>query len=345
MWYDEVKLTTDCNYVSSRVRLVRNIDGYHFPSKLEKTQSGKLLDKVFYGLKEIGTVNGEEYRFEKLLNMAEIDKLRLREMRIINSTSVNNKSLASGLILSKEEDSSVIVNGDDHIRLQIVKSGSNLQQLLERVFSLDDYINDKFPYAFDEKYGFLTSYPTNMGTGLKANIVVHLPLLSKSKEFANNISDLTRLGVTVKGVYGRIEENYGSLYDIGNSKTLGQSEEEIVKLVSKIATRLNNEEAHVRRMTLKSYRMERSDEAHKAYGILRYSRVLTLNEALKHLSTLMAGVSDGLIRLQHQDRLYRMYLHVMPSNVLYRSNRPLSKDELDTARADFVREHLPKIME
>ncbi len=344
MWYDEVKLTTDCNYISSRVRLVRNIDGYHFPSKLDKAQSGKMLEEVFHGLKEIGTVNGEEYHFERLLNLAEIDKLRLREMRIINSTLIHKK-ISSGMLLSRNEDSSIVINGDDHIRLQIIKSGLGLGTLLERAFRLDDYINEQFPYAFDEKYGFLTSYPTNMGTGLKANIVVHLPLLSKSKDFGNNISDLSRLGVTVKGVYGRIGENFGALYDISNSKTLGQSEEEIINLVTRIATRLNNEEAHVRRMSLKNFQTDRSDEAHKAYGILRYSRVLTLGEALQYLSTLMAGVADGLIRLHQQETLYRLYLNVQPSNVLHRSNRPLCKDELDTARAEYVRENLPKIIE
>lgn len=344
MWYENVKLNTDCNYISSRVRLVRNIDGYHFPSKLEKNPSNQLVDKVFYGLSKISHVDQEEYRFEKLLNLAEIDKLRLREMRIINSTLVNKK-IAAGIILSKSEDSSIVVNGDDHVRLQIVKAGLGLPQLWERADRLDDYINEQFPYAYDEKYGYLTSYPTNMGTGLKANIVVHLPILSKTKEFANNIPDLTRLGVSVKGVYGQNNENFGSLYDISNSKTLGQSEEEILNLVTRIATRLNNEEAHVRRMTLKNFYIERSDEAHKAYGILRYSRNLTLNESLKYLSTLLAGVADELIRLQNPESLYQMYLKVQPSNVLSRSNRPLTKEELDTARAEYVRENLPKIIE
>ena len=138
----------------------------------------------------------------------------------LNRAAVEKKAPA-GIILSEDEDTSILLNGDDHIRIQLLSSGLHLEELWERADALDDYINERFPYAFDDRYGYLTSFPTNVGTGLRASVVVHLPMLSSGRKFPALIADMSRFGTAVRGVYGEGEENFGSLYEISNQKTLG----------------------------------------------------------------------------------------------------------------------------
>lgn len=344
MWFSDVNLNTDKNFVNSRVRLVRNLEHYHFPGKLEKHESTHLVDKVLHSLSDIETVEGKKFISQYLYSMPEIEKLSLRECRIINSTLVE-KSLPTGIILSEDNKISIVINGDDHIRLQFLETGMCLDELWERANIYDDYINSHFTYAFDEKYGYLTSYPTNIGTGLKANIILHLPVFSSTRNFNNIISDLSRFNVTVRGVYGQGEENYGRFYDVSSSKTLGTNERETLMQISRVAMHLNMQENSLRRITFKNHLLERQDEAYRSYGILKYARKLNLKDVLIHISTLMMGAADGVIRFDRPEKLYELTILSQPSCIMRSIERPLSKDEVDEARAIFIRENLPKVLD
>lgn len=341
-WFEKTKLRTDYNYVSSRIRLVRNLDEHVFPSKLDETESKVLTEIMMKELANIGEVEERDCETSMISQSSDIHRMALKERRVLNSV-IAAKKTATGLILSKEEDISLVLNGDDHIRLQLLSEGMHLEDLWKRADKLDDYINERFRYAFDEQYGYLTSYPTNIGTGMRANIVLHLPSLSLGKNFQNLLTGMSRFGVTIKGVYGEGRENYGALYDISNPKTLGQSEKEIIDQISRVAMQLNAQEANVRKLALQEHRLEKEDEAYKSFGILKYARKLSLKDALIYLSALLQGVSDGIIELKDPQAVYGLMFGVQPYNLLKLSERPLGKNEMEIARAGYIRQRLAEI--
>lgn len=178
-WYERVDRERPA-VISSRIRLVRNWNQYVFPSRLTPDAGEEMIRQLKYGLRELGTADGRDYEYEDLQKLSELDKKALRERRVINSTIAAKKAPA-GLILSEEEDAGIVLNGTDHIRIQLLSAGMHLEELWKQADRIDDFINEKFEYAFDEKYGYLTSFPTNMGTGLRASVILHLPSLSMGK--------------------------------------------------------------------------------------------------------------------------------------------------------------------
>ncbi len=328
--------------ISSRVRLARNWQEYKFTAKLEDKESTEMVRRMEFGLRGLGEDLGRHFDFAMLDDMEDRDKNALRERRILNSGAVSIKK-PSGIFLSDNEDTGIVLNCDDHIRIQVLRAGLHLEELWERASQIDDYINERFEYAFDDRYGYLTSFPTNVGTGLRASVVIHLPMLSQGKKFQGLIGDMSRFGAAIKGVYGEGEENFGSLYEVSNQKTLGQTEREIIDTVSKAAIQLTNQEMRVRKMFLQSHRLEREDEIYKSYGVLKYARRLTSRDAMIFLSQIMAGLSDGLIHTEEKFSVYRLMLGIQPANLQKISDRPLSKEELDGARADFIRKELPEL--
>lgn len=340
-WFEAAE-NEKSNVVYSRVRLVRNWKEYPFPGKMTREQSADMTNRLSEGLKGIGRLDGTKYGYVSLDRMADLDKAALSERRILNRSSAKKKS-PGGLILSEDERIGIVLNGDDHIRIQVLEKGLELAACYKKADQIDDYIGERFEYSFDEKYGFLTSYPTNVGTGLRASVVLHLPLLSRKKSFNSLVADMGRFGTSVRGVYGEGSENYGSLYQVSNQKTLGQSEKEIIDLVSKAAAELDAQERRLRKEALKQRPLGCQDEAYKSYGVLKYARRLTRKDAMEFLSQIMAGVTDGILKTERLCSIYRIMLGVQPANLLKLADKPMEKEELDAARAGFVRSELPEI--
>lgn len=328
--------------ISSRIRLARNWREYAFPARLSEKESAELVHRLEFGLKDLPKEEGMAFEYAMLPDLDELDRAALRERRALNAAAVSKKE-PCGIYLSEDESAGILLNGDDHIRLQLLAPGLRLEELWEKADRLDDYINERFPYAYDDKYGYLTSFPTNVGTGLRAGVVVHLPMLSMGRKFPNLISDMSRFGTAIRGVYGEGEENFGSLFEISNQKTLGISEKEIVDTVTKAAIQLTNQENQVRKMTLSRRRIEREDEVYKSYGVLKYARRMTARDSMIFLSQLMAGVADGLMEIDEKCSIYRIMLGIQPANLQKLSDKPLNKEELDCARADFIRSELPEL--
>lgn len=329
--------------ISSRIRLVRNWDAYAFPSRLPQKESVEMIRRLELGLKDLGAYDGRHYEYAFLDELSELDRKALRERRVFNST-IASKKTPTGIIISDEEDTSIVLNGTDHIRLQLMAPGLQLESLWRRADRLDDYINERFSYAFDKKYGYLTSFPTNTGTGMRASAVLHLPNLSLGKKFTGLVTEMGRFGASVKGVYGEGSENYGALFEVSNQKTLGISEKEIVDLVGRVANQLLNQESQVRTMALQKRRLECEDEAYKSYGVLKYARRLSAKDAMTFLSRLMSGIADGILKLKEPCAVYRLMLGIQPANLQKLSDRPLSKEELDVARASYLRTELPELL-
>ena len=269
-WFEEVANDAS-NIVSSRVRLSRNWEEYKFPSRLEPDEARTMIARLKQNFRDLGDRDGQFYEYEDLELMEKLDRTALRERRLLNRT-LAEKTTPGGILCSEDERVSMVLNADDHIRLQVLASGLDLQECYAKADALDDYINEKIPYAFNEKYGYLTSYPTNVGTAMKASVVVHLPSLTMNKKFQELLGDMGRFGTTVRGVYGRGNENYGDLYEVVNQKTLGITEQEILELVANVAGQLSAQENQFREVSLSRHRLEREERRLKA---LAEKRVLT----------------------------------------------------------------------
>lgn len=340
-WFDSVD-NKSSNVVYSRIRLARNWDNYAFPSRMTVEQRREMLERMKEGLGGLPELEGHTYQYLQLDECRELEKLALWERRILNQAAVSKKEPA-GLLLDEDEGSSLVLGGDDHIRMQFLASGLKLDELWQKADRMDDYVNERFSYAFEEKYGYLTSFPTNVGTGLRACVVLHLPTLSQVRKFQGIVGDMSRFGTAIRGLYGEGSDNYGSLYEISNQRTLGQSEKEIVELVSKAAAQLNHQEMRVRNAALSTQRPEREDEIYKSYGVLKYARKIAEKDARIFISQLMAGEEDGLMNFDKKCSLYSLVIGIKPANLNLWAKRPLNKDELDGVRAAYVRQNLPEI--
>ena len=340
-WFEKVDQKRP-EIVSSRVRLVRNWSQYAFPSRLPQKESAEMLHRLEMGLQNLGSLDGKHYEYRNLGELGELEKKALQERRVFNSTIASKKTPA-GLILSEDEDTAIVLNGTDHIRLHMFSSGLHLDELWTRCDQMDDFINARFPYAFNKKYGYLTSFPTNVGTGMRASVVLHLPTLSLGKKFNGLVAEMGRFGASIRGMYGEGSENYGALYEISNQKTLGMTEKEIVDLVNRVALQLLAQERQVRKMTLEKRRLEYADEVYKSYGVLKYARRMSAKDAMIFLSRIMSGIVDGILETEESCAVYRMMLGIQPANLQSLSKKPLGKEELDEARADYIRMELPEL--
>ncbi len=340
-WYENVTNDTS-NIVYSRVRLSRNWEEYKFPGNLSTDEAREMIARLKQNFSDIDGQDGCIYGYKDLEPMEKLDRAALRERRLLNRT-LSEKTTPGGFICSEDEHISMVLNADDHIRLQVLSQGLSLKECYADADALDDYIGDKIPYAFNEKYGYLTSYPTNVGTAMKASVVVHLPSLTMNKKFQEFLSDMGRFGTSVRGVYGRGNENYGDLYEIVSQKTLGITEHEILELVANVAGQLSAQEIRFREASLSKHHLEREDESYKSYGILKYARKLTFKEAMTYLSHIWAGIADGLLKPQEYVSIYKLMIDIQPANLQKYLSRPLGRSELEEERARYLKEKLPDL--
>ena len=341
-WYENTDNRNDV-FAAGRVRLVRNLDGCAFPGRLSPEEAEGLTRLLKDRLSDLGEAEGSPYRYLALNELTEKERKALQERRVINETLAVKKE-AAGLFLSEDERLSVSLNGDDHIRIQAISTDVNLNSLWDRCDRMDDWINSRFSYAFHERYGYLTTFPTNMGTGLRASVILHLPLLSSGKQFRKLVNEVGRFGIRVKGIFGEGTENYGQLYEVSNQKTLGQSEEEIISLVYRMASHLAANERKVRSLALRENRMVLEDEAYKAYGVLRYARQLSFKEAMTYLSYVRAGLCEGLMQTERPVNVLGLMLAQQPANLMERHIGEISPEELNQIRAESIRESLPRLV-
>ncbi|MEY8336620.1 ATP--guanido phosphotransferase [Lachnospiraceae bacterium 62-35] len=330
------------NAICSRIRIVRNLKEYPFPGKLPDEEAKEMIQMLKNSLKGLPEKEGCDYEYVALSEASDLERRALKERMLLNET-LEKKKGPFGMIVSEDESISLVLNGDDHIRMQFMAPGMCLKGLWTRADKMDDYINERFSYAYDEKYGYLTTYPTNVGTGLRASVLIHLPTLSKGKRFSSLLGEMGRIGTRIQGVNGEGSENYGSLYVISNQKTLGVSEEEIIDLVGRVAVQLNSQEDKVRAMAISAHRLERMDEAYKSYGVLKYARRLSWKDAQEFLSSIMTGLADGLLEVKDPFPVYRVMLGIRTANLQKLSDRPLTKEELDIVRAEYIRDALPEL--
>ncbi len=319
--------------INSKVKVFRNIKGYKFPIDLEIEEGRRLSEKVMKilldNVESLKTINIWE-------NEEELDIYK--EKGIITNSLLKNSGFSS-FAINNDETFSVMINEKEHLGLQSVSNGNNLEEMYEYVNKIDDLIEEKLTYSFDDNLGYLTSDISNVGTGLKASVMVHLPVLSTNDEVANLLRGLNRAGMSLEGMYGERGRSYGNIYIISNEVTLGVTEEEIINKLQNITKNIVNEENKAREQMMSKCNKELEDRIFRAYGILKNARVLKWVEGLNLLSDLRLGVELSLLNI-NKDKLNKAIILTRDSILRGNVQDKISYMNLNIERAKVVRKLL-----
>lgn len=328
--------------ISSRIRLARNLDAYPFAPRLTGTQGidilGKVKDAVFNSKSE--DFEGLSYLEIKTLNP--IDKQLLVEKHLISPDFAEGDANRA-VIVSRDEKISIMVNEEDHLRLQCIFPGMQLEMAWQLCSKLDTQLEEKLDFAFDKSSGYLTCCPTNTGTGIRASVMLHLPALSMTGYIKGILETCGKLGVAVRGMYGENSEAAGNMFQISNQVTLGQTEEEIIAGIVNITAQISEQERILRVELYKQSPMRFEDRVFRSLGILKNARIISTEESLKLLSDVRLGIIMGLMSGLELKELNEMMIIVQPAYLQKLSGGQLQPDERDSGRAGLLRKKLAMI--
>lgn len=290
-WYDASGNDGDI-VISSRIRLARNLSKYPFLDRMDDSQKQELNHEVENKLKEL---NLGDNQLELIWpdQITPNQKSALVEQHLVSPDFVKQGN--NLLALSADRSISIMVNEEDHLRIQVMVPGFNLEEAYRLANQCDDFLNESFEYAFDEDLGYLTTCMTNLGTGLRASVMLHLPALESAGALNSIINTVSKLGLTVRGTYGEGSNAYGSLYQISNQITLGISEEQAIDNLKSIVNQILHSEREARQTMLKNNRVEVEDAVYRSYGLLKYARLMSAEEFYRLISDVRLGVSLGII--------------------------------------------------
>lgn len=323
--------------LSSRVRLARNIKDKSFPNRLsidEGREIVKSVEEAFYTSDELK----EEFETIHLWEKNDEENMSFLEKHLISSNLLNSKD-KSAFICKKDGTVSIMINEEDHIRMQCIYGGMAIREAYEEINAIDDKLEEKLEVPFDERLGYITACPTNLGTGMRASVMIHLPALAANNQIQGIINALTQVGMTIRGLYGEGSKGYGNIYQISNQITLGVSEEDIINNIEAITSQLVNQELELREKMKAQYKSELEDKIWRSLGILKTARILTTQEALNLLSNVRMGKEMGIIENEGIG-MNKILVNVQPATLQLSYGRELSPKERDIERARLVRESL-----
>ncbi len=341
-WINEVGPSSDI-ILSSRVRLARNLADTPFPSTMDKEEIDTVIQRVRRGILGPHSDLKDDYQFLIIKDLSPVDREILVEKHLASQDLMQNHEV-SALLLDSEEKIVVMLNEEDHIRAQCILPGFQLNQAWEKLNHVDNIIEKNIEYAFHEQLGYLTCCPTNVGTGMRSSVMMHLPALTANKQMNAILQTISKVGLTARGIYGEGSEALGSIYQISNQITLGPSEEELINNLSVICRQIVEKERIARKALHKTSGMQFEDALWRAYGILQNARVLELKEFMAFISQMRLGVGMGLIpdfRLEDVDTLMTAG---QPAGIMKKVGRALDDSEIDIARADIIRDALDEIL-
>lgn len=330
MWFKEVAKDSDV-VISSRIRFARNIRGYKFSSIIEdkdKKEIIELLDKK---------LDKTKYSLLRMNNIDDMNKLSLMEQHVISKEFVPNDM---GAIITNEDNSIVaMVNEEDHLRIQAFEPGFNIDKCYKKLEEFTNCLEKKIEFCKNEKYGYITSCPTNVGSGMRVSVLLHLPALARIGLLNKLLDQAASIGVSVRGLYGENTSGDGYMYQISNQKTLGVSDENIISTLKAIVTSIIEQERKAREV-LKNGNIQFEDEVFRAYGILKNARVITEEEALKLLSKVRLGVSTDMIKDINLEKVQKLMMEILSNTLRVTLKKDLSRKEELIARANYIREEL-----
>ena len=326
--------------ISSRVRLARNYEDIPFSAKQTREQSDRIVARAQESLAAAGQL--ENYALLRMSEMAEDARSSLVEHHLVSYDLLKFASRAAALI-SSGKTVSIMLNEEDHVRIQGLLPGMQLERAAQLALDTDDLLGAEYPYAFDPQWGFLTSCPTNTGTGMRASVMLHLPGLARSGQMAAVMQAVAKLGLTVRGIYGEGTEGKGNLYQLSNQVTLGRSEEDVVRTLAAAAQQMVENERSAREQLEKRDLLALQDRLLRSWGELTNAKLMSSREFMRRYSDVRFAASMGYLPIA-QGELDQLMMDMQPGTLAARAGKLLSEREGEILRAEQLREELPKLL-
>jgi protein arginine kinase len=323
--------------VSSRIRLARNLAGRKFQAKATPEELADIESEVGGYLREREGRFGKLYY--RLAELDEVDRHVLVERHLISREHAAADAYRA-VAASDDERLSIMINEEDHLRVQVLRSGMRLAEAWQEIDELDTKLSGVFEFAFHQKWGYLTACPTNVGTAVRVSVMVHLPALVLTREIEKVFRAMAKINLAVRGLYGEGTQAYGDLYQISNQTSLGKPEEKIIGNIESIVPGVIAYERKARAHIVEANRAQVEDRLWRALGMLAQARLLTSEETMHLLSAVRLGVNTGVLPAIPTRTLNELFLLTQPAHLQKVTGRALSAEERDVERAVFVRKHL-----
>lgn len=322
--------------ISTRVRLARNLNGIPFPERLQNKEEyvKKIKDAIFLSNSTLSS----DFVDSKLDTLTQREKLSMVEKHLISSQMLNNE--AAACLVNKDSTMSIMIMEEDHIRQQVIVGGYKPDEAYEICNKVDDVLSENLDFAYDEKLGYLTACPTNVGTGMRVSVMMHLPALTLTGRIGKIINSAANVGMTVRGYYGEGTDADGCFYQISNQITMGISEQEIILRVKNVTEQIVSfeKEARCELMNLKKNEIE--NKIWRSFGMLKYSRIISSKEVIAHLSDVLLGINMGIIALNKNIPVMELIVNTQPGNI---AEIAMSPSDRDFKRAEYIREAFKEV--
>lgn len=330
-WYLQSGKESDV-VVSSRIRLARNIIEYPFETRCSKKENEEIVNKI----KEVLPSIGYGLKILKLKDMDDITKMSLVEKRLVSPDFVMNKNDIGAIAINEEENICIMINEEDHLRLQVFAPGFEIEELLKLMVEIDTKFGKTLNYAYNDKYGYLTACPTNVGTGMRVSVMVHLPALTKTGNIQKVLHIINNFGMNIRGIYGEGSKAAGDMYQISNKQTLGVSEEEIINNMKIIVEKIIEQERLARKYLAK-HSIELEDKVYRSFGIISNCKKISSEEAREILSDVKLGTDLGIIKELDDLKVKKLYLYTKPANLQKYLGEVKDNYERDIKRAEVIK--------
>jgi protein arginine kinase len=324
----------------TRIRLARNLSETRFPSWAKLPQRTQVLETCLPAVASLNQMkSGITAEVEEL---SELEKQILVERHLI-SRELSGAPEKAGVVISKDQSVSVMINEEDHLRIQVIKSGYRFKQAWNSVNVVDSALEDELDYAFSSRIGFLTACPTNVGTGMRASAMMHLPALVISNQMEKVVRAVNQLGIAVRGLFGEGSDASGSIFQISNQTTLGESEEEIIKRLSSVLKTIIDQEMNAREKILEKDPNKLFDKIGRAYGILQNSHLLSSSECMNLASLVRFGVDLEMFPEETRNTVDRMFIECQPGHIQHLAGKSIDTNERDAFRSEYLRKQFENV--
>ncbi len=321
--------------ICSRIRLARNLADFPFTSRASLAEKGELQRTIRNACDRAGL----EMSYQPLEPLSALDRQLLVERQLI-SRELAGAEGPRGVAIGPRENASVMVNEEDHLRIQVMFSGFSLVEAWEQINALDDQLEEHLHYAFNPHLGYLTACPTNVGTGIRVSVMLHLPALTHTKQIEKVFRALHKINLAVRGLYGEGSEPDGDFYQISNQQTLGKSERDLIQNLSNVVPQIIRYERQARQEWLGQRRQHLHDQVSRAYGVLRTAHTISSSETMDLLSSVRMGINLGLIDDTEIQTINELFIHIQPAHLQKLQGERLEVDERNIARAGHLRRRL-----
>lgn len=325
--------------ISARIRLARNLADFPFCNRASEMERREIENVLRECAKSLSLHEPLEY--VDVSKLATLDRQFLVERQLISREHATGDG-SRGAAFGTREDVSLMFNEEDHLRIQVIRSGFTLRECWELIDSIDDMIEEKVRFAFSEEFGYLTACPTNVGTGIRASVMLHLPALAMTKQIERVFRALQKIQLAVRGLYGEGSQASGDFYQISNNVTLGKTENEIIGNIEEVVPQIVQYERKARDELVKENKQTLHDRVSRAYGILYSAQTISSEETMHLLSSVRMGVNLRLIPDLHLDTINDLFIHTQPAHLQKLENQELESAERNVARARYLRERLQR---